>query len=93
MIVCARTAPQRPDDRRYGISLLVVDTKSPGYTVGRKLDKIGLGVSSTAELSFIDVRVRPRTCSARKTRVSPASARICPSRTAASRAADQPDRR
>jgi acyl-CoA dehydrogenase len=57
MIVCARTAPQRPDDRRYGISLLVVDTKSPGYAVGRKLDKVGLRVSDTAELSFTDVRV------------------------------------
>jgi long-chain-acyl-CoA dehydrogenase len=57
MIVCARTAPPRPDDRRYGISLLVVDTKLPGYTVGRKLDKIGLKVSDTAELSFSDVRV------------------------------------
>jgi Acyl-CoA dehydrogenases len=35
----------------------VVDTKSPGYSVGRKLDKIGLRVSDTAELSFQDVRV------------------------------------
>jgi alkylation response protein AidB-like acyl-CoA dehydrogenase len=57
VIVCARTAPQKPDDRRYGISLLVVDTKSPGYTVGRKLDKLGLRVSDTAELAFSDVRV------------------------------------
>ncbi len=57
MIVCARTAPARENDRRHGISLLVVDTKSPGYTVGRKLDKIGLRVSDTAELSFTDVRV------------------------------------
>jgi acyl-CoA dehydrogenase len=57
VIVCARTAPAAADDRRYGISLLVVDTKSPGYTVGRKLDKMGLRVSDTAELSFTDVRV------------------------------------
>ncbi len=57
VIVCARTAPQKPDDRRYGISLLVVDTKSPGYTVGRKLDKLGLRVSDTAELAFSDVQV------------------------------------
>jgi alkylation response protein AidB-like acyl-CoA dehydrogenase len=57
MIVCARTAPPRPGDRRHGISLLVVDTKSPGYSVGRKLDKIGLRVSDTAELSFAGVRV------------------------------------
>ncbi|RZS43160.1 alkylation response protein AidB-like acyl-CoA dehydrogenase [Herbihabitans rhizosphaerae] len=57
VIVCARTAPPREDDRRYGISLLVVDTKSEGYTVGRKLDKLGLRTSDTAELSFVDVRV------------------------------------
>jgi alkylation response protein AidB-like acyl-CoA dehydrogenase len=57
VIVCARTAPSKPDDRRYGISLLVVDTTLPGYAVGRKLDKIGLKTSDTAELSFTDVRV------------------------------------
>ena len=57
VIVCARTAPAREDDRRYGISLLVVDTSLPGYAVGRKLDKIGLKTSDTAELSFSDVRV------------------------------------
>jgi acyl-CoA dehydrogenase len=57
VIVCARTAPAREDDRRYGISLLVVDTKLDGYTVGRKLDKIGLHVVDTAELAFADVRV------------------------------------
>ncbi|WP_068121528.1 acyl-CoA dehydrogenase family protein, partial [Nocardioides massiliensis] len=57
VIVCARTAPPREDDRRFGISLLVVDTSLPGWEVGRKLDKIGLKVSDTAELSFTDVRV------------------------------------
>jgi alkylation response protein AidB-like acyl-CoA dehydrogenase len=57
VIVCARTAPPREDDRRFGISLLVVDTTSPGYTVGRKLDKLGLRTSDTAELNFTDVRV------------------------------------
>lgn len=57
VIVCARTSPALPDDRRFGISLLVVDTKSAGYAVGRKLDKIGLRTSDTAELSFSDVIV------------------------------------
>ena len=57
VIVCARTSPAREDDRRFGISLLVVDTKSPGYTVAGKLDKIGLRVQDTAELAFADVRV------------------------------------
>lgn len=57
VIVCARTSPPKDDDRRFGISLLVVDTTSPGYAVGRKLDKLGLRVSDTAELSFTDMKV------------------------------------
>jgi acyl-CoA dehydrogenase len=57
VIVCARTAPPSAENRRHGISLLVVDTSSEGYAVGRKLDKLGLKVSDTAELSFADVRV------------------------------------
>ena len=57
VIVCARTAPAKEDDRRFGISLLAVDTKSEGYAVGRKLDKIGLKTSDTAELAFADVKV------------------------------------
>jgi len=57
VIVCARTSPQSETDRRHGISLLVVDTTSPGYSVGRKLDKLGLKTSDTAELSFVDVKV------------------------------------
>lgn len=57
VIVCARTAPPSAENRRLGISLLVVDTKSPGYSVGRKLDKLGLKTSDTAELSFVDVKV------------------------------------
>ncbi|WP_028654024.1 acyl-CoA dehydrogenase family protein [Nocardioides sp. J54] len=57
VIVCARTSPPLEENRRFGISLFAVDTKSPGWQVGRKLDKIGLRVSDTAELSFTDVRV------------------------------------
>jgi len=57
VIVCARTAAPTAEDRRHGISLFVVDTKSEGYAVGRKLDKLGLKTSDTAELSFSDVRV------------------------------------
>jgi len=57
VIVCARTSAPLETDRRFGISLLVVDTKAEGYTVGRKLDKLGLRTSDTAELSFSDVIV------------------------------------
>ncbi|WP_031509554.1 acyl-CoA dehydrogenase family protein [Streptomyces megasporus] len=57
VLVCCRTAPPSPEDRRAGISILVVDTKSEGYSVGRSLDKLGLKSSDTAELSFTDVKV------------------------------------
>ncbi|WP_406267429.1 acyl-CoA dehydrogenase family protein [Nocardia sp. NBC_00881] len=40
-----------------GISLLVVDKGTPGFTVSRKLDKMGWLASDTAELSYVDVRV------------------------------------
>ncbi|MEU8568857.1 acyl-CoA dehydrogenase family protein [Streptomyces pathocidini] len=57
VIVCARTAQSTPEDRRAGISLFVVDAGSEGYAVGRKLEKLGLKTSDTAELSFTDVKV------------------------------------
>jgi len=57
VIVCARTEPPRDADRRFGISLFAVDTSSEGYSVGRKLDKVGLRTSDTAELAFTDVKV------------------------------------
>ncbi|ONH50282.1 acyl-CoA dehydrogenase [Frankia sp. CcI49] len=56
VIVCARTSPVDRNPR-HGITLLVVDTAAPGYTVGRKLDKLGLKVSDTAELYFDSVEV------------------------------------
>ncbi|MBJ7287907.1 acyl-CoA dehydrogenase family protein [Williamsia sp.] len=40
-----------------GVSLLVVDTDTPGFSVSRKLDKMGWRCSDTAELSFVDARV------------------------------------
>jgi acyl-CoA dehydrogenase len=40
-----------------GISLLVVDKGTPGFTVSRRLDKMGWRCSDTTELSFADVRV------------------------------------
>ncbi|MBA4022292.1 MAG: acyl-CoA dehydrogenase [Gordonia sp.] len=40
-----------------GVSLLVVEKGTPGFTVTRKLDKMGWRASDTAELSYVDVRV------------------------------------
>jgi acyl-CoA dehydrogenase len=39
------------------LTLLVVDKGTPGFTVGRRLEKLGWHCSDTAELSFVDVRV------------------------------------
>ncbi|MEV4658943.1 acyl-CoA dehydrogenase family protein [Micromonospora sp. NPDC049301] len=39
------------------LSLLVIDKGSTGFTVGRRLEKLGWHCSDTAELSFVDVRV------------------------------------
>ena len=40
-----------------GISLLVVEKGTPGFTVSRSLQKMGWHCSDTAELSFVDARV------------------------------------
>ena len=57
VLVVARTSPATADNRRGGLSILFVDTKTEGYSVGKKLDKIGLKTSDTAELAFQDVKV------------------------------------
>ncbi|WP_213576257.1 acyl-CoA dehydrogenase family protein [Rhodococcus sp. USK13] len=56
LVVC-RTAPSTQENRRAGLSILVVDTAAEGFAVGRKIEKIGLRASDTAELSFTDVKV------------------------------------
>jgi alkylation response protein AidB-like acyl-CoA dehydrogenase len=40
-----------------GVSLIAVEADRPGFTKGRKLDKIGVRAADTAELSYTDVRV------------------------------------
>jgi acyl-CoA dehydrogenase len=46
-----------PAAGRWGISLLVVETDTPGFAHGRSLDKLGLKAQDLAELSFTDMRV------------------------------------
>jgi alkylation response protein AidB-like acyl-CoA dehydrogenase len=46
-----------PDAGRRGISLLLVDTSTPGVARGRKLDKLGLAAQDLAEMSFTDMEV------------------------------------
>lgn len=57
VIVVARTSPPLPDNRRHGLSLLVVEKGMDGFRVGGELHKIGLRTQDTAELFFDDVHV------------------------------------
>lgn len=55
-VVVAKTDPDaRPPHR--GISLILVEAGTPGFTKGRKLDKLGLPGQDTSELFFEDCRV------------------------------------
>ncbi|KAF0960931.1 acyl-CoA dehydrogenase family protein [Rhodococcus sp. T7] len=56
VIVVARTSKD-PENRRNGLSLLVVESGMPGFIRGRNLHKIGMKSSDTAELTFDNVRV------------------------------------
>jgi acyl-CoA dehydrogenase len=51
------TVVRTGDAGAHGLSLLVVEKGTPGFTVSRKLDKMGWLCSDTAELSYVDVRV------------------------------------
>jgi alkylation response protein AidB-like acyl-CoA dehydrogenase len=54
VIVAAKTDPS---ERHRGISLIVVERGTEGFSRSRKLEKIGQHAQDTAELSFADARV------------------------------------
>ncbi|WP_310287814.1 acyl-CoA dehydrogenase family protein [Microbacterium trichothecenolyticum] len=51
------TAVRTGDDPHRGLSLLVIETDTPGFSRGRNLEKVGLHAQDTSELVFEDVRV------------------------------------
>ncbi|HEX3647148.1 MAG TPA: acyl-CoA dehydrogenase family protein, partial [Pseudonocardiaceae bacterium] len=51
------TAVRTGEPGHGGVSLLVVERGTPGFTATRKLAKMGWHCSDTAELSFVDARV------------------------------------
>ncbi len=55
VITAARTDPAAPGSK--GISLLLVDRDSPGFTRGRNLEKLGQHAADTSELFYTDVCV------------------------------------
>ncbi|WP_328457942.1 acyl-CoA dehydrogenase family protein [Streptomyces sp. NBC_00386] len=54
VVLAAKTDPE---ERHRGLSLIVVENGTPGFTRGRHLKKIGLRSQDTAELFFDDARV------------------------------------
>jgi alkylation response protein AidB-like acyl-CoA dehydrogenase len=54
IVLVTKTDPEAGYD---GFSLFVVDTETPGYQVSKKLEKLGMHSSDTAELAFEDMRV------------------------------------
>jgi acyl-CoA dehydrogenase len=54
VVILVRT---RPEGGHHGLSVLVVERETPGYSVGRKLSKLGWRASDTAELVFQDCHV------------------------------------
>jgi acyl-CoA dehydrogenase len=52
-VVAVRTGP----DRHAGVSLLVIERGTPGFSTGKPLKKMGWWASDTGELFFTDCRV------------------------------------
>jgi len=55
--ICLLARTEEGSSGFAGMSLIVVPTDTPGFSVSRKLDKLGNSSSDTAELAFDDVRV------------------------------------
>ena len=55
-IVAVKTDP-KANPPHTGVSLVLVENGTPGFTKGRKLEKMGLHAADTAELSFEDCKV------------------------------------
>jgi alkylation response protein AidB-like acyl-CoA dehydrogenase len=54
VVIVAKTAP---DEGAHGVSLIAVERGTPGFSRGRRLEKVGLKANDTAELFFDDCRV------------------------------------
>jgi len=56
VLLAAKTDPKQG---ARGVSLLLVDTQPPGYSRGRRLEKLGMLAQDTSDLFFTDVDVGP----------------------------------
>jgi acyl-CoA dehydrogenase len=56
ILVACKTNP-KAEPRYKGVSLIMIERDTPGFTRGRKLKKVGLHCQDTAELFFEDCRL------------------------------------
>lgn len=57
-LVLARTSPPpSPEKKHRGLSVFVVESKSPGFSINKLHGKLGVRATNTAELIFDNVRV------------------------------------
>jgi len=58
-VILAMARTDSPDDRRgaRGISTFIITPDLPGFSIGKKEDKMGLRASPTVQLRFSDMRV------------------------------------
>ena len=57
LCLLARTDPDSQPGDYHGMSLIIVPTSTPGFSVGRKIEKMGNRCSDTAEIVLDQVRV------------------------------------
>jgi butyryl-CoA dehydrogenase len=55
--VCIVFATQDPAKKHKGVTAFIVEKNTPGYSVGKLEDKLGITASSTAQLHFENVKI------------------------------------
>ncbi|MBE9465932.1 acyl-CoA dehydrogenase [Dyadobacter subterraneus] len=55
--ICLVIAQTHPEKGHKGINVLIVEKGAPGFTIGKKEDKMGIRASDTYTLMFTDVKV------------------------------------
>jgi len=65
-----------PGEGEKGLSLIIFETRTPGFSVGRKLKKMGMHSSDTAELFFDDCIVPVENLLGKRDKVFTASCQV-----------------
>ncbi len=53
----ARSSPAPADKRHRGLTMVIVESKMPGFTAAQLKGKLGMRATNTAELNFSNVRI------------------------------------